>query len=179
MLRYRVALTALLACSLVSGVANAGFDRGKNKFPDLEFLAVLTGAQEVTAPPGGVATDRTAVGNAHFDAGFTRVRVHVRVSDPSNIVAAHFHCGKPGENGPVVFGLFSPGPLALEGNTVKGTLTNADANSAANCVPLVGRPVNNIAALALAMREGLVYLNIHTSTFPAGEIRGQLLEHGH
>jgi hypothetical protein len=158
---------------------NAGFDRGKNRGPDLEFLAVLTGDQEVAATPGGVDSDRTALGTADFDAGFTRVRVHVRVSNPTNIVAAHFHCGKPGENGPVVFGLIAPGPLALEGNTIRGTLTNADANVAANCTPLIGRPVNNIAALALAMRDGLVYLNIHTSMFPAGEIRGQMLDHKH
>lgn len=174
-------MIALAVCALGAS-AGAAADRGKEwkkKDTDIEFLAVLTGAQEVTTPPGGVATDRTAIGNADFDPGFTRVQVHVRVSDPSNIVAAHFHCGKPGENGPVVFGLFSPGPLALEGNTIRGTLTNADANPAANCVPLIGRPVNNIAALALAMDEGLVYLNIHTSAFPAGEIRGQMLEHDH
>jgi hypothetical protein len=179
MLRYYIAVLA--ACCALGASSHAGADKAKglNKKTDLEFLAVLTGAQEVTTPPGGVTTDRTAIGTADFDPGFTRVRVHVRVSDPSNIVAAHFHCGKPGENGPIVFGLFSPGPLALEGNSVRGTLTNAEANAAANCVPLVGRPVNNIAALALAMREGLVYLNIHTSAFPAGEIRGQLLEHEH
>ncbi len=173
MLRYSAIAMGLMLCCM-TGFANA--DRDKNRGPDLEFLAVLTGDQENTAPPGGVATDRTAVGDADFDAGFTSVRVHVKVSDPTNIVATHFHCGKPGENGPIVFGLISPGPLMLEGNTIRGTLTNANANPAANCVPLIGRPVNNIAALALAMREGLVYLNIHTSAFPAGEIRGQMLE---
>jgi hypothetical protein len=173
MMRYTVAIIGLMMCS-ITGVASA--DRGKSRFQDLEFLAVLTGDQEVTTPPGGVDTERTATGTADFDVGFTGVRVHVRVSDPTNVVAAHFHCGKPGENGPIVFGLISPGPLALEGNTIRGTLTNANANPAANCVPLIGRPVNNIAALALAIREGLVYLNIHTSAFPAGEIRGQMLE---
>jgi hypothetical protein len=173
MLRYTVVIMVLVLYGMTS-IAHA--NGGKSKIPDLEFLAILTGAQEVTTPGGGVATDRTALGTADFDVGFTEVRVHVRVSDPTNIVAAHFHCGKPGENGPVVFGLISPGPLMLEGNTIRGTLTNANANPAANCVPLIGRPVNNIAALALAIREGLVYLNIHTSAFPAGEIRGQVLE---
>src|SRR5688572_204393 len=172
-------IVVMTACCALGTSTYAAADRGKGRDLDLEFLAILTGAQEVTTPPGGVDTERTAVGTADFDPGFTRVRVHVRVSDPTNIVAAHFHCGKPGENGPVVFGLISPGPLALEGNTIRGTLTNANANTAANCVPLIGRPVNNIAALALAIREGLVYLNIHTSAFPAGEIRGQVLEHEH
>ncbi len=40
----------------------------------------------------------------------------------------------------------------------------------------IGRPVNNIAALALAMRDGLIYINVHTAAFGGGEIRGQLLE---
>jgi hypothetical protein len=178
MLRYIAAITALICCTTGFAIAS-GKGRGQQNFPDLEFLAVLTGAQENTTPPGGVDTERTAVGTADFDAGLTSVRVHVKVSDPTNIVAAHFHCGKPAENGPIVFGLISPGPLMLEGNTIRGTLTNANTNAAANCVPLIGRQITNIAALALAMREGLVYLNIHTSAFPAGEIRGQMLEEAH
>jgi hypothetical protein len=175
MLRYMIVTTLLICCTADIAIAN-GKSRGHQNFPDLEFLAVLTGAQENTTPPGGVDTERTAAGTADFDAGLTSVRVHVKVSDPTNIVAAHFHCGKPAENGPIVFGLISPGPLMLEANVIRGTLTNADTNPAANCVPLIGRQITNIAALALAMREGLVYLNIHTSAFPAGEIRGQMLE---
>jgi hypothetical protein len=41
---------------------------------------------------------------------------------------------------------------------------------------VVGRPVNNIAALAFAKRDGLIYVNLHTPTQPAGEVRGQLVE---
>lgn len=33
-----------------------------------------------------------------------------------------------------------------------------------------------MAALAYAMRDGLVYLNIHTDLRPAGEVRGQVYE---
>jgi hypothetical protein len=175
MLRYIVAIMALLICYTLIGTANANGRGHHNNFPDLEFLAVLTGHQENTTPPGGVVTDRTALGVADFDVGFTGVQVHVRVSDPTNIVAAHFHCGRPGQNGPIVFGLISPGTLMLNGNVISGRLTNA-AYTGADCTAAVGRPVNNIAALALAMQDGLVYLNIHTTAFPAGEIRGQMLE---
>jgi len=40
---------------------------------------------------------------------------------------------------------------------------------------VVGRPVSNIAALAFAMRDGLIYFNVHTTEFSSGEIRGQML----
>ena len=75
----------------------------------------------------------------------------------------------------IAFGLVDPGPLAFDGGKVEGTLTNADFNDV-DCVPNIGRPVNNIAALAFAMREGLIYANVHTTDFLPGEIRGQMLE---
>jgi hypothetical protein len=56
---------------------------------------------------------------------------------------------------------------------IKCTLTN-DNWSGTDCTPLVGQPVNNIAALRDAMDEGLVYFNLHTGAFPSGEVRGQM-----
>ena len=99
------------------------------------------------------------------------VELRVRNMDPTR---AHFHCARPGENGPIVFGLVDPGPGAFDGNRVKVTLTNDDFNDK-DCIPNIGRPVNNIAALAFAMRDGLIYANAHSDAFPKGEIRGQML----
>ena len=76
-------------------------------------------------------------------------------------------------NGPVALGLISPGPLSFDGKKIKGTLSNADFTGA-DCVPSTGRPITNVAALAFAIRDGLIYLNVHTDAFPPGEIRGQL-----
>jgi hypothetical protein len=35
--------------------------------------------------------------------------------------------------------------------------------------------VNNIAALAFAMRKGQIYVTLGTAAFPGGEVRGQFL----
>ncbi len=67
----------------------------------------------------------------------------------------------------------SGGGLAIVAST--GTLTNTDFLGA-DCTGTTGRPINNIASLALAARDGLIYVNVHTILNPAGEVRGQLLE---
>ena len=139
----------------------------------MHFAAKLSPAQGIPAPEGGII--HRAVATADFNLELSAVRVHLVVRNGARVVAAHFHCGLPGEAGPVAFGLFSPGPLAFGGVQAKGTLTNADFTGS-DCVPAIGRPVNTIAALAFAMREGLIYLNVHTTDNPAGEVRGQMLQ---
>lgn len=157
-----------LACVvllLFAGAASAG--------GPLRFYTVATGAQEV--PP--VQTNSSASAIAFFDSGFTRVHVRVNVRGPLQVAAAHFHCGRAGTNGPVAFGILRPGPLEAFTDPARVTLTNDDFTGA-DCAASVGRPVNNIAALAQAMRDGLVYLNLHTPSAPDGEVRGQMLELG-
>ncbi len=122
---------------------------------------------------GGVVTDTTGTIVADFDAGFTRVDVTLVISNGVDVTRAHFHCARPGENGPIAFGLADPGPLTLTNEGTAGTLTNDDFTGA-DCLPNIERPVNNIAALAFAMRDGLIYINVHSSANPPGEIRGQM-----
>lgn len=152
---------------------------------ELEFEAALSGVQEVVFDgtgsfvPGGRETPAMGRVHAKFDAGFTKLRVNVKIENLlGTFAAAHFHCGRPGQNGPVAFGLVSPGPLSFDGKRIHGTLRNTDF-SGGDCSSVIGRPVNNLAALALAMRDGLIYLNIHSTVYPPGEIRGQALEDDH
>lgn len=146
--------------------------RGHSSSHGLEFAAVLSSAQET----GAVDSMGKARAFVRFDEGFTRMFVDVRIRNlTGSFAASHFHCNRPGINGPVVFGLQSPGPLTFDGEGLRGVLTNENF-SGADCTGLIGRPVNNLAALALAMRDGLIYLNVHTDIYPPGEIRGQVLE---
>lgn len=169
----------IVAAAIVAAPVMADDDHhgGRDRFDrfdgGLEFTAVLSGAQEV---PGN-ASEGVGRVVAKFDKALTRVYVDVRIRGlTGSLFASHFHCNRPGANGPVAVGLISPGPLMFDGERITGTLTNADFVSATDCSPVVDRPVNNIAALAFAMRDGLVYLNVHTDFAPSGEIRGQMIE---
>ncbi len=156
-----------LACLVPLCALPAAADDG------FEFGALLTGAQEV--PDNG--SEGSARATVRFDKGFTQLDVRIAIDLESltgTLTRAHFHCAPAGANGPIPIGLIDPGDLVLDGNQIRGTLTNDDFAATDPCPAAIDLPVNNLAALAFAMRQGLIYLNIHTDVFPAGEIRGQL-----
>ncbi|MBR9910863.1 MAG: CHRD domain-containing protein [Gammaproteobacteria bacterium] len=147
----------------------------------MKFEAFLSGAQEAvfdgeTFVPGGTDTAASGSLRVRFAADLSSVVVVLRISNLTGTFSgAHLHCGLPGTNGPVAFGMVSPGPLAFDGAEVRGRLTNSDFTGS-DCSSVIGIPVNNIAALAFAMEQGLIYVNVHSSTFGGGEIRGQVFE---
>ena len=162
-LMKQLILIGLFAAVLTSQFAHAD---------GLKFSAYLSGAQEVPT----VVTNGGGRVKVKFDKTLSSVTIDVKVRDLiGSLVGAHFHCALPGANGPVAFGLINPGDLSFDGKKIKGTLDNSDFTGA-DCSGAVGRPVSNIASLAFAMDEGLIYLNLHTDAFPGGEIRGQLME---
>ena len=76
-------------------------------------------------------------------------------SDIANVTASHIHRGRSGVNGPVVFPLYT-GTGAFDPNTPVG---GGIMLSAENLVDLL---------------TGYYYVNVHTTAFPGGEIRGQI-----
>jgi hypothetical protein len=141
----------------------------------LKFAADLTGAEEV--PP--VQTATTGKVEVEFNADATAADFELEVFDGVAVTQAHLHCGAAGQNGPVVVFLFGfiPGGFDVDGQIAKFTLTDANvAAVGADCVPLIGMEINNLADLLDATRDGLIYANVHTVANPGGEIRGQLAE---
>jgi hypothetical protein len=128
------------------------------------FVANLAGANEV--PP----RDSGASGTASFviDGRTVFYTIEVRGVPTSAIVAAHIHSGAAGVNGPVRVGFFPPpgGPstVTINGTTilVQGSWTDSDVG---------GITPDQLLA---EMRAGTAYANVHTQTFPGGEIRAQL-----
>jgi hypothetical protein len=148
------------------------------------FTGRLSGAQEVPPSPplipGGVQTTASGSVAVTFSPPLSSLNFKLDVSNAMGVIAAHFHCGRPGQNGPIVIPLFeSPSPSGVNRNGVLAarTLTNANfAATASECDAAIGRPVNNIASLAFAARDGLIYANVHTVTNTEGEFRAQLVE---
>ncbi len=115
---------------------------------DVTFVAAMTGDNEVPA----VTTDARGLGVFHYTIGSLSLDVNVQLTELSgDITGAHLHTGAPGANGPIAIDLM---PL-LTGNTIQGT---------------VDLTFDNLIALA----SGTLYVNVHTSDNPGGEVRGQL-----
>lgn len=180
-------LTILVVLLGISGIAYSSEEQSKSfwwgdETPEWDFKADLSADQEVveTAPGSGIFTPAPIVTDAHghFDITFDRrlmgAEFVLTVNQGIGVVQAHIHCGRAGENGPVIALLVDvPGGTNVDGLLSSGMLTNADIE-AADCTTAIGRPVNNIASLFDALLKGDLYANVHTLAYPAGEVRGQL-----
>ena len=167
-------LTAVLALSNVAFGDKDGDSDSDSDRKSLRLQIGLSGAQEVSE----VFTDTTGKFRIDFNKKLSEAKFVLRVNDGIGVTQAHIHCGPAGTNGPVVAFLFGlvPGGVNVDGKLSRGTLTNADIMPDVSCVTDHGLLVNNIASLALAARDGLLYVNVHTLTHPPGEVRGQIFD---
>jgi hypothetical protein len=117
------------------------------------FQALLSGANEV--PPNG--SPASGFGTVVLNAGQTQITVDESWSGlTAPATASHIHGpGAPGVNAGVIFG-FTGVPSATAG--------------------AIPEQVFSITPAQVAdLFNGLDYMNVHTATFPGGEIRGQLM----
>ena len=127
---------------------------------DLKFTAELTGAQERPIP---VQTE--GEGEAKFESDGTSVAFELKWKNLSTpAISAHIHCGGPEEAGPVGVTLFAS-TMGTEGE-VQGSFTAPDPGNACNW--------DDLADVLEAMAAGGAYVNVHSTRFPGGEIRGQV-----
>ena len=154
-MKYLITTLVALGLSAPLGANNA-----------VNFRVVLSGDNEV--PP--VTTDTTGVALVHVNQQLSEITLKLDVRNADNALGAagaHFHCAPAGVNGPVVAfvaGSFSPGydgDFQLNAKLNDGNVTN----------PACGA---TIADLVESMLDGSVYLNVHSSAWPGGVIRGQV-----
>lgn len=144
-------LAVLVAASVLVLLTHPGLAAGD---PGGRPLATtMSGTQEV--PP----SDPDASGEASFaiNQGQGTVCFDLDWADvDGNVVAAHIHAAPAGVNGPVVVPLFS--------SFLGGT------DSASGCVG----DLDKALVKAIRKQPADYYVNVHSTTFPGGAVRGQL-----
>src|SRR5215207_848072 len=146
------------------------------KADQLAFITTLTGAQEV--PPN--ASAGIGSGLVTLDTVTNLLTVNVAFAGlVSPTIASHIHCcTPPGANAIVATAVptFPGFPLGVTTGTYLMTfdLTLASTYNPAFITAHGGTVAGAQAAFIAGLTSGQTYLNIHTSQFPGGEIRGQL-----
>jgi len=148
-------VAVILTVVVYAGMANA----------DELFKATLTGDQEV--PP--VTTD--TMGKAFFSLNTekTEIEIQLHVNDGVRITQSHIHCAPAGVNGPIVVflaGLHAAG-LDIDGKWV----SNATIKDTSIVNTACGATVSE---LAMSMRSGNTYANVHSFDHLSGVVRGQI-----
>ena len=147
-MRARPALIALAAAPLLVLPSAAGAADGGRP-----FATDLTGAAELQ-PADADATGHAAL---TLNQGRSTVCFDLSWADiDGEVIAGHIHIGSADVNGPVVVGLLSGGFAGTD--TASGCLTGVDP------------------ALVKDIRKNPAnyYVNIHSTVYPAGAVRGQL-----
>jgi len=156
---WRFAWMGLVALAATAGVACNDSLEGKEV-----FVANLSGAEEV--PPRPTA----ASGTAQIIVDGDQISYAIEVDDISAVTAAHIHSGAPGVYGSIRLFLYPP-----ERGTTAPQVTTSDKMVLVQATV----PSSNVSGvtfqeLLAQMRANGAYVNVHTTTFPGGEIRGTI-----
>jgi hypothetical protein len=116
---------------------------------DFAFDVWLDASQEVPPTPSTSKGAGSITFSSTFDTVYYDVVFDSLTATPT---AAHFHEGRPGESGAPVIDLTS----SINGNHISGMASSIPSDFIAKCL------------------LGNIYMNVHSATFPSGEIRGQV-----
>jgi CHRD domain-containing protein len=147
-----------LAVLLAAGLAAACEDATEGQEI---FVTTLSGANENPARPSA------GNGSAQVVIDGDSVHYALEIDDIANVFAAHIHTGASNVNGPVRVTFFNTAQSSALTVTDKHILAEGTF-TAANVSGI------SFADLLAAIRGGNAYVNVHTTQFPGGEIRGQL-----
>ncbi|MGI9377649.1 MAG: CHRD domain-containing protein [Tsuneonella suprasediminis] len=148
MTRLPMIATAAIGALALAGCATV--EEGIASATNMTYHANLTGAQEV----GGGDADGTGKASITISDNFDQVCWDLHdIHNIDTVTAAHIHYGAAGTNGPPVF-----------------TLTKSNEGTWKGCSEGAEWTQNRIQG-----NPQQFYVNIHTTAYPNGAIRGQLM----
>lgn len=180
-----LALSFTLASVPVAEAFNNFFATRLSGFNEVHFIAGPPAALR-----GAISTPAKGTFRARIDDRNDIIHYELSYEDLVGAVTqAHIHFGQQHTVGGIVVWLCEtaavPAPASVAGltpecpgpteGTVKGTITPAQVLEAVG----QGLAAGAFEALVDAIRAGATYANVHSSTFPPGEIRGQVDNHRH
>jgi len=131
----------------------------------VNFTAALHGGNEVP----GVLTGAVGTGTVSVNLATQVVTYRIDVYNlPVGATASHFHVGAQGVAGPVVVNFTVPAGISND-FAISGTA------SATDLVPRAAQGINSWEDFMQALMLGNVYMNVHSTANPGGEIRGQVV----
>lgn len=146
-LKTAATLGMIMSASLIPALSGAA--AAPAKATGVKLMASLSGSVEV--PPGDA--DGTGSFMGRLNVGQGKLCYTLTSAKLGTLTMAHIHEGKVGVAGPPV--------VTLKANAPATTCMSVDKATAQKIVSAPGD----------------YYVNVHTSDFPAGAIRGQLMKH--
>ncbi|HEX5800705.1 MAG TPA: CHRD domain-containing protein [Gaiellaceae bacterium] len=159
---------AVVGGSLLVALAGGSLALAKNDKGG-KARATLSGFEETPS----VSTVAKGKFRAEIDGDSIDYRLTYTGIEGGTTLAAHIHFGQRHTAGGVSAFLCGGGDkpaCPTPGGTVEGTIDAADVVGPAGQGILAGQ----LNELVRAIRAGATYVNVHSTTFPAGEIRGQV-----
>ena len=179
-MRLRLKLAVGVAVLGAAGVGTAAIAHDRSRLD-----AFLNGYEE----PPAISTEAKGFFKASISRDDTSIRYTLLYNGPFNpgattptVTQAHIHIGQLSINGGISVWLCGtantqPAPTVPKppdcpapGTPVSGTLTSDNVIGPAG----QGIQAGEFAELVRALRGGVAYANVHTTTHPGGEIRGQV-----
>jgi len=155
---------ALHFCVLAGGLTL--ITSGAASAQNAVLTAQLSGGEETPAP--GLNTGAFGSAEVGVDSENEEVSVNLRLFNlPTGSTAGHIHAGARG----------TPGPVILDFNFPSGRTGDVTLNLRLGRAQFRARPeigINTFEDALQTIASGNAYVNIHTTQYPAGEIRGQL-----
>ena len=130
-----------------------------------QFTAKLFGEMEVPS----IETNATGLAEFKPKLNENAVTYSLNVTDIDNVTATYINSGEQGQNGPIVVTLFQPDTPTQK--MVSGLLSEGNITSANLEGSLASKQLSDLLS---SMDSMGIYVNVHTTQYPDGEIRGQI-----